>query len=439
MTALRYREAFALDPSLAPAWNNLGVMYAQEGKKDLASSYLSLAGKVSPNYTWGQQNLASLEYDRGIGNFFNAEGAQGVAVKTAGPGSLSWGHTLRLDERGPLPGPSVPASDFPARLPAAIILLLLLAHTLVGRDRVERSPGTARAVFEQFLQEFPQQDHAADAQFGLAETYVLDEDLASAVDAQAKKLVPGLVQPRGGMNALLIAIIIPSLIGMVALAWAAGHGAPQVALVYLPVALVVSVLAFGVNELAQYLAARMSRSETVHHIWPLGVVLGVLSIPFSFVYGWQVVTRLRPASADSADGRAAARHARTEEDLELAYESQAEADGETGQAAVARVLVPTTEGGRIRRLFTLGPAARILFAGLAANLVIGLLFGLGYWLTGWPSLRLGMFASMLVLVFTSVSEPPADGWTLYRRNPRVWLVLFVFAALMVTLIAGGML
>jgi hypothetical protein len=79
-----------------------------------------------------------------------------------------------------------------------------------------------------------------------------------------------------------------------------------------------------------------------------------------------------------------------------------------------------------------------MLAGLVASLALALLFGVGYWLTGWPSLRLGMFASLLVLVFTAVSEPPADGWTLYRRNAPLWLGLFIFAAALVTLLAAGM-
>src|SRR5207253_3679609 len=86
----------------------------------------------------------------------------------------------------------------------------------------------------------------------------------------------------------------------------------------------------------------------------------------------------------------------------------------------------------------LSPAARIILAGALANLLLGLLFALLYWLTGWPSLRLGLFASMLVLAFTSVSEPPADGWTLYRRNAPLWLALFTLAATVVTLLAAGL-
>src|SRR5207249_4623689 len=70
LTSLLYRQAFALDPALAPAWNNLGVLYARAGKQELADSYLSLAGMVSPDYTWGQHNRAALDYSRGIGSFF---------------------------------------------------------------------------------------------------------------------------------------------------------------------------------------------------------------------------------------------------------------------------------------------------------------------------------------------------------------------------------
>jgi hypothetical protein len=39
-----------------------------------------------------------------------------------------------------------------------------------------------------------------------------------------------------------------------------------------------------------------------------------------------------------------------------------------------------------------------------------------------------------VLAFTAVSDPPADGWTLYRRNPPLWLALFVFASVLATLL-----
>jgi tol-pal system protein YbgF len=45
----------------------------------------------------------------------------------------------------------------------------------------EKSAAAARIAFEQFLTQYPQHERAADAQFGLAETYALDEDLADAV------------------------------------------------------------------------------------------------------------------------------------------------------------------------------------------------------------------------------------------------------------------
>jgi len=45
----------------------------------------------------------------------------------------------------------------------------------------EKSATAARLAFEQFLTDFPQHELAADAQFKLAETYVLDENYAEAV------------------------------------------------------------------------------------------------------------------------------------------------------------------------------------------------------------------------------------------------------------------
>jgi tol-pal system protein YbgF len=45
----------------------------------------------------------------------------------------------------------------------------------------EKSATAARVAFEEFLEKYPQHERAADAQFGLAESYVLNEDLAEAV------------------------------------------------------------------------------------------------------------------------------------------------------------------------------------------------------------------------------------------------------------------
>lgn len=236
-----------------------------------------------------------------------------------------------------------------------------------------------------------------------------------------------------------MSIAVPSVIGMLGLAWGAGHGALEVALVYLPVSLLAAAVAFGGHGFAQYRAARRNNGVTLHHNWPVGLLLGVISIPFGFIYGWQVITRVQPAGAIAGMGgegssrSASGRRARTGEELELAQEAQAEAAADSGAIeAVSEMGHPVAPG---RRLLSLSPAARILSTGLLANLALGLLFGAIYWLTGWPSMRLALFASMLVLAFTAVSEPPAEGWTLYRRNAPLWLGLFVFAALIVTLLS----
>lgn len=419
IAALRYREAFSLDPSLAASRNNLGVLYAERGNNDRAGFYLRSGGFVSPSYALGQQNAAAIEYKRGIANFFNAEAAQAAAIKAEGPQTLNWGYSVRADERGPLPATAAPPSDFLSRLPALLILLLLLAHTLVGNDRLTN-------------------------RMGLLPTRGVLGMLASRVDAAVRGFAPRLMEPRSDRGALLATIGIPTLIGTLGLAWAAGRGSLEVALVFIPVALLSALLAFGANELAQYATARRGRGATVHHIWPLGVLLGILSMPFNFVYGWQAITRVQPAGGAESDGAATrrsvvGRRPRTEEDLDLAYEAQAEAAAELDPTEVtARVGTPVGPVAASPRLLGLSPAARILFAGLAANLVLGLIFGLVYWLTAWPSMRLAMFASMLVLAFTAVSEPPADGWTLYRRNAPLWLALFIFAAAIVTLLAAGL-
>jgi Tfp pilus assembly protein PilF len=417
LAAMRYKQAAALDPALPTAWNNLGVLYAQTGKADLANFYLSASSKVSPAYALGQHNVATFAYSRG--DYFTAEAAQGQAIKALGPQTLYWGYDLRADNRGLLPAPSPFNSDFLGRLPAILIVLLLVAHTLVGNDRLTN-------------------------RMGLVPTRGVLGRVSAYVDERTRAIAPNLVAARSDMMGVAVAVAIPSLVGMLALAWASAHGSFGVIWVFLPVALLVSLIAFGANELTQYLVARRSAGgtmgSTVHHLWPLGVAIGVLSIPFGFLYGWQNVTRVQPAASTegAAVGRTGVigRRTRTTEDADLAYEAQAEAaaedDGRGGPAGA-----PTLTGASSAGMLRLNTAGQIFFAGLAANLIIGLLFAAVYWATGWPSMRLGMFASMLVLAFTSVSEPPADGWTIYRRNKPLWLALFVFASAMSVLIATG--
>jgi tetratricopeptide (TPR) repeat protein len=409
LAVMRYKQAYSLAPALAPAWNNLGVLYAQQGNVGRADFYLQNSGVVSPNYAWGQHNAAAYAYKQGLGGFFSAESAAGKAIKAAGPRSLEWGYDLRYDERGTLPAPSAPSTDLLSRLPALLIGALLLLHTIVGRDRISnRVVVPTRGVLGK---------------------------VAAALDARFK------TPARSGSRALMVSLAIPALVGMLGLAWGAARGSLEVALIFLPVAFIAALLAFAANELAQYLAARQAGVSTVHHNWPLGVLLGVVSIPFGFVYGWQINTRMAATDEDgvedAAEGRGQhGRHApRSLEERDLLYEAEAEAAAEVGTAGSrASTLLPVNVGSGRLGLTT---GARIIFAGMVANLALALVFGLVYWLTGWPSMRLALFAQALVLAFTSVSEPPADGWTIYRRNTPLWLATFVLASILVTLLAIG--
>jgi tetratricopeptide (TPR) repeat protein len=426
LAAMRYKQALSLNPALSPAWNNLGVLYAQSGNTDLARFYLSSAGRINPNYALGQQNLATVAYKGGVGNFVTAEQAQGDARKSAGPQALRWDYNLRYDEQSGIPAPAAAAAastDFLARVPALVILALLLLHTLIGHDRLTNRMGVlpARGLLGR---------------------------VGAMLDDRLKGVAPAMITPRNDTGALLMVIGIPSVIGMLALAWGAARGSFEALLVYLPVALIAALIAFGANELAQRMYAGRYHGYTLHHLWPLGVLLGLLSIPLGFVYGWQATTRVQHASSSSGDGSGGqagrgspGRRARTAEDLDLIREAEIEAvaDGGTTSPLAAAAARPGVAMPQMPSREWVGrhPGANILLAGLLANLAIGLLFGAVYWLTGWPSMRLAMFASMLVLAFTAVSEPPADGWSLFRRRPQVWLALFVFAATVVTLIAAG--
>jgi len=414
MVVMRYKQAYGLDSALAAAWNNLGVWYSKLGNTNTAVGkfYLGLAGEASPNYAIGNHNLATDAYNSGIGSFGTAEGAQGQAIKANGAQTLNWGYNLSYDERSPLPAPSAPPADFLSKLGALLILVLLLLHTLVGNDRMTN-------------------------RMGLVPTRGLIGRLAFIIEPQLKAFAPWLVTPGSSARSLAIAIGIPSVVGMLALAWGAGHGSLTVALVYLPVALVVSALAFAANEVAQRVVAGRNNAVTLHHAWPVGILLGIVSIPFGFLYGWQNVTRLQTAEAVQAGGnRAGNRRVRTADDLDIAQEAQVEAAADMGEPAPVAAGAGLNAGTSGSLGFS--PAARIMFAGMLANLALGLVFAIIYWLTGWPSVRLGLFASMLVLAFTSVSEPPADGWTIYRRNAPLWLAIFVLASTVATLLALGM-
>lgn len=413
LTALRYREAYGLQPALAPAFSNLGVLYSEQGNKDLAKFYLQSASIISPGYIRGQQNLAAFSYKQGPGGFFAGEAAQAQVIKSAGPSAASWGHLIAPDLSGGLPTPIAASNDLTRRIPSVVLIALLLAHTIVPNDRKRFDEARKKTT--------------------LVPGRGVLGNIAQAVNNSARRVLPGLFAARAGVAGVLGAVAVPAVIGMLALAWHGGRGSLDVAMAYLPVALLASLLAFAANELAQQIAARKMQGTTLHHTSPSGVLLGIAAAPFGFMYGWGATTRVQPASG------AGTRDATSVHRAALAQEAglEAEADDALVASVGGAASMPLATGlmGRLG----LNTAASIMFAGLLANVALALAFGVLYLLTGWTSLRLAMLASALVLAFTAVSDPPADGWTLYRRSPALWLGLFVLGALAsVMLVAGVM-
>jgi tol-pal system protein YbgF len=77
-------------------------------------------------------------------------------------------------ERPQVPAPGQPEAGAPATDPEEL-------YRAGATKLQEKSATAARLAFEQFLTQYPSHERAADAQFGLAETYVLDEELEDAV------------------------------------------------------------------------------------------------------------------------------------------------------------------------------------------------------------------------------------------------------------------
>lgn len=413
LTALRYREAYGLQPALAPAFSNLGVLYSEQGNQNLAKFYLQSASIISPGYIRGQQNLAAFSYKQGPGGFLAGETAQAQVIKSAGPSAASAGYVVAPDLSGGLPTPMAASNDLTRRIPSVVLIALLLAHTIVPNDRKRFDEARKKTT--------------------LVPGRGVLGNIAQTVNNSARRVLPGLFAARAGVAGTLGAIAVPAVVGMLALAWHGGRGSLDAALAYLPVALLAALLAFTANELAQQMAARRMQGTTLHHTSPFGVLLGIVAAPFGFMYGWGATTRVQPASG--AGNREATGVHRAALAREAALE--AEADDALVASVDGAASMPLATGlmGRLG----LNAAASIMFAGLLANVALALAFGVLYLLTGWTSLRLAMLASALVLAFTAVSDPPADGWTLYRRSPALWLGVFVLGALAsVMLVAGVM-
>jgi tol-pal system protein YbgF len=90
--------------------------------------------------------------------------------------------TERLD-RVPAPTATVPGAD-----PSTTGFSSAEAQTMyeAGVTRMQDVPATARSAFEQLLREYPNDPLAPDAQYQLAETYVLEQNYERAVEEMEK-------------------------------------------------------------------------------------------------------------------------------------------------------------------------------------------------------------------------------------------------------------
>jgi Flp pilus assembly protein TadD len=382
----RYRQVLAVEPATTDAWTNVGIAYDREGKSDLARNAFEHAAALAPQNTLAAHNAGVVRYTA-----FDLPGGE-AAFAAGGPAARAGGFSL-IPASGTGTQPSlIPAGDFLVRVPALVALLLLLLHTLIPRSATETDAAPSRTPYPGVL-------------------------------GRLAARLPDL----GSRLATPISLGIASLVAGAAWAWAAAANNPLVWLALLVTGLLAALIAIGGQEGAQALAARLERHRgtTTHQLSPLGLLLAVLTAPFGLVYGWQIVTRATAAG-------------NTPSDLDDAPVPAPAARASRGGAAPAATAAPAF-GGRPMLVGwgAMGPQTRVALAGLLANVVLALLaFGL-YRLFGWPTLRLILLANVAVLAFTAVSEPPAEGWYVWRRAPLLWLALFIGAAAALTLLALG--
>lgn len=272
--------------------------------------------------------------------------------------------------------PASTGTDFGSRLPALATLILLLLHTVIPARRAAADP-------------------TDDAPTGAGVLGRIGEQFA---------------MPLPSMLAGILAIIV----GGLAWAWAAAGSTPTALLGVVPFTLGAALLAVGGQEFGHRLALRRERSPgtVTTRAWPLGWILALVGAPFGVFYGWLVRT-----------------------------EAGADPTGTGAKSALMRQTDPDpTPGERVlwRGWGALGPAARVMLAGLLVNVGLSALAAALYIWQGGTAWRALLLGNLAVLAFTAASERPADGWALWRRSPVLWLILFIGAsAALISLLLGA--
>ncbi len=386
LAAPRYAQVLAVAPNATDAQTNRGVLFTQAGDSAQARQAFDAAAAIDPTNPYAAHNAAGQAFTGNPLDLPVALAGLTAARQGAGPTALTWGN--RPVAAPVLGGVASSESGFGVRIPALATLLLLLLHTIIPTRQGDTNGGEAHGLLSG-----------------------LGARLAAYREVRYWWLGAGIVAGLGW-------------------AWALSANHLGALLLWLPLTLLAAALAVGAQEGGHRLALRREREagQVRTHHWPLGLLLALIGAPFGVFYGWFARTTAgAPVTAESTPtlSNAAARAA------------------PTGTVASRKGSLPAGADPADDRLFwrgwgAMGPAARVALAGLLANALLAVAFGIAYGFTGNPLWRIGLLGNLAVLAFTGTSEPAADGWALWRRSPLLWLLLsFAAAAALTGLLLGA--